>query len=492
MTNAGWLDGAAMDGLRNCFEEEFTAIFIFNLRGNARTQGELRRREAGNVFDSGSRAPIAITILVKDPAAAPAPAEIHYVDIGDYLSREDKLARIADFHSVLSDNFRASELIITPNARHDWINQRGDSFDSFIILGDKKDKANIQTVFCDFYSKGIMSARDPWCYNFSCVKMTKNINAMIDFYNSHSPEDIDETKIVWNRSVVQNKNRGIKSEFAAAKIVEAMYRPFCCEHFYYDRNWNEMSYQMPKFFPTGNEANLLICISGIGGTKDLSVLITDKITDVQFQFNGQCFPLYWYEASAQQKFEGFGEKDTNRRDGVTDWILARARAQYGRLVTKEDIFYYVYGFLHLPAYRAEFAAELKKSLPRIILVERAEDFWRLKDAGWELAQIHLNYERQPKTEGVAVEGALEDLSVRKMKLVREGDLVTLVYNSKIKIVGIPARAKEYVVNGRSPLEWLVERYQIKTDKASGITNDPNLWCAEHGGASSHILRFPGG
>ena len=213
--------------------------------------------------------------------------------------------------------------------------------------------------------------------------------------------------------------------------------------------------------------------------------MTDKITDVQFEFNGQCFPLYWYSPSVQTNL--FGETH-ERQDGVTDWILEQARLAYGESVTKEDIFYYVYGFLHLPAYRAEFAAELKKSLPRIILVERAEDFWRLSKAGRELSEIHLNYETQPATAGVEVQREGSDLRVTKMKLVRAGDTLTLIYNSSVKIVGIPARALEYVVNGRSPLEWLVERYQIKTDKASQITNDPNLWCAEHNDAE-YILRL---
>lgn len=484
VTNAGWLDGAAMDGLRACFENEFTAIYIFNLRGAIR--GKIKdgaKREGQNVFDIMTG--VAITILVKVPDSA-APAEIHYVDIGDYLSRDEKLSRIADFHSAFSDIFAANEIVITPNARHDWINQRGDSFDNFIILGDKMSDS-IEKTFRDFYTKGINTARDAWCYNFSRANLAENMAATIDFYNDFNIEDNDSTKISWSEGLIANAKRHRKIKFCHDRIIESLHRPFCLKYLYYDKYFNERVYQMPKIFPTGNEENLLICVSGIGSNKDFSVLIVDKIISLDFIEKVQCFPLYWYVINdTPSLFEG----DYVRKDCITRWILEQARRAYGESVTKEDIFYYVYGFLHLPAYRQEFAAELKKSLPRIILVERVEDFWALSRAGRDLAEIHLNYETQAPPAGVEVVEPPDntDLRVTKMKLVRAGETLTLEYNSKIKIVGIPARALEYVVNGRSPLEWLVERYQIKTDKASGIVNDPNLWCAERGDAG-YILRL---
>lgn len=484
VTNAGWLDGAAMDGLRECFEQDFTEIYIFNLRGNARTQGEIRRKEAGNIFESGSRAPIAITILVKVPNHTGA-ATIHYCDIGDYLSREDKLSRIAELKSAFSPAFRANEIIIRPNPRHDWINQRGDAFDGFIILGDKKDKANRRTIF-SAYSSGVETKRDAWTYNFSRAEVAENMAAMIDFYNSATVEDRDPKKISWTRSMVKNKNRGREFEFAADKIVEAMYRPFCKQYLYFDRLLNEEVFQVHKIFPTGIDQNLLICVPGTSGNKNFSVLITDKISDYSFNDAAQCFPLYWYSRSKQTNLF---EEEYERRDGVTDWSLEQARRCYGGWVSKEDVFYYVYGFLHMPAYRAEFAAELKKSLPRIFFVESAADFGALVAAGRALAALHLNYEAQAPTAGVVVVGeAAADYRVRKLKLVRSGETLTLVYNSAVRLEGIPARALEYVVNGRSPLEWLVERYQVKTDKASGIVNDPNLWCAERG-EPAYILRL---
>ena len=306
------------------------------------------------------------------------------------------------------------------------------------------------------------TGRDVWCYNFSKTELEKNIQTTIDFYNSNSPENVDSTKFIWVEDSKQHKLRGIEYKFDAAKIFESMYRPFCKEYFYYD-----------KIFPTGNEENFLITVTGANSGKNFYVMMTDKITDLHFNGDTQCFPLYWYEAATEQNL--FGESLT-RRDGVTDFILRQARQLYGDAVTKEDIFYYVYGFLHLPAYREKFSAELKKSLPRIFLVPETRKFWQLAKAGRDLAEIHLHYETQPPA-NVDVIKTEENYRVEKLRL--SSDKKTLTYNSAISIKNIPARAFEYVVNGRSPLEWIIDRYQIKTDKASGITNNPNDWCAEH-------------
>ncbi|MBQ6298239.1 MAG: DEAD/DEAH box helicase [Selenomonadaceae bacterium] len=459
VTNAGWIDGAAMDGLRKCFAEEFSQIYVFNLRGNQRTQGEMSRREGGKVFGSGSRAPIAITILVK--GAQNGHARIFYRDIGEYLSREEKLAIISRA-KVFGGEFEE----ISPNERCDWINQRGNEFETFIPLHESE--ISIYRNFFFARSNGLKTNRDAWCYNFSRSELEKNIRTTIDYYNSLSPTEIDPTKFVWTRGAVQNKNRGLKIEFDTAKIIETYYRPFCKANLYYDRALNEVVGTISKFFPTGHEDNLLICVNGTGD-KDFSVFITNRITDVQFQFNGQCYPLYYYEGSAQGSL--FGE-NLERRDGISDYILNEARKRFGD-VSKEDIFYYVYGFLHLRSYREKFSAELKKSLPRIILSER---FWEFSRAGRELAEIHLNYESQPPAKVEIIGDG--DFRVKKLRFARD-DRTTLIYNEHITIKNIPARSFEYVVNGRSPLEWIIDRYQIKTDSASGIINNPNDWATEH-------------
>ena len=465
VTNAGWIDGAAMDGLRKCFAEEFAEIYVFNLRGNQRTQGETSRREGGKIFGSGSRAPIAITILVKAPHEGDA--KIFYRDIGDYLSREDKLNILKLAGNVFGDGFR----LITPNERGDWINQRGNLFDTFISLHEPK--IIIYENFFMTRSRGLETGRDAWIYNFSRSELEKNIQTTIDYYNTHESTEIDTKKFVWTSSAVANKNRGLEIEFDAANIVEAMYRPLCKTNLYSGEGLIHRRRIINEFFPTGREENLLICVSGIGGEKELSTIITDKIIDLNALHSGtQCFPLYWYEEARQGTLYGFGD-DLERRDGISDWILNEARKRYGANVSKEDIFYYVYGFLHLPSYRERFANELKKSLPRITLSDK---FWELSRAGRELADIHLNYERQPAPEGVEVIGG-GDYRVNKLRLSKDKTILT--YNDHITIKNIPPRSFDYVVNGRSPLEWIIDRYQVKTDSASGIINDPNDWSLEH-------------
>ena len=501
MTNAGWIDGAAMDGLRKNFSEEFSQIFIFNLRGNARTSGEIRQKESGNIFGEGSRAPIAITILVKNPAAKNKTAEIFYCDIGDYLTREEKLEKISRIKTVLSDEFKK----IIPNEKNDWINQRGEIFDKFIPLGDK-DKT--EKIF-EISSLGVLTSRDAFCYNFSKKILSENMQMTIDFYNENSPENVNPKKIVWSEVILKNKRKNKKIDFDAKKIVESSYRPFCKEFLYFDECFNERRSNMPKIF--SNEKNFIICVTSVSSKSNFSVFISEKICDYWFTGNTKCFPLYYYEEEAGNLFE----KMAMRRYGVSDWIEKKVRERYGISVKqkfgednfcitkieseknfskqkltaeslKEEIFYYVYGFLHLGSYREKFRAELKKSLPRIILVKSFEDFLKISEAGRRLAEIHLNYEKFSAPEGVEVEILAENYFVRKMKL--SADKKILQYNEFVTIKNIPAKVFEYEVNGRSPVEWIIERYQIKIDKASGIENNPNKFCEEIGD-EKYILKL---
>jgi len=267
ITNANWIDKDVSSGLRKCFAEEFSEIYIFNLRGDIRNKERAdSKREGQNVFNIMTG--VAITILVKREHEGKA--KIFYKDIGDYLSREQKLNELKRIQSVLSDEFK----IITPNEKGDWINQRGDEFDNFIPLApDKKFDGAAQSFFLT-YSNGLKTQRDTWAYNFSRSELEKNIRTTIDFYNAHEPTDIDPTKIVWTDLTRQNKNRKREYNFNAAQIIESFYRPFCKSNLYYDCWLNERVYQMPKFFSTGREENLLICVIGSGGRKNFSVMIT--------------------------------------------------------------------------------------------------------------------------------------------------------------------------------------------------------------------------
>lgn len=508
VTNGAWLDANGLDGMRKCLSREFSAIYVFNLRGNQRTSGELSRKEGGKIFGSGSRTPIAITILVKKPKASDEAARIYYHDIGDYLSREEKLNIIRNMGDI--SNPLMQWVTITPNEHGDWLNKRSEQFKLYIPLEpEKKFNQKAKSVY-NTYAIGLASNRDTWVYNFSKQAVEKNMATMIDFYNQQQQAyqkaiksnsdlsvedfiDTNPTKISWTVNLKKDIERKISHTYKD-DIRYSMYRPFSKQRLYYDKPFIERIGLSPKLFPTPNHRNLVICVSGIGSSKDFSTLITDCIPDLQLQFNGQCFPLYWYDDSTADIADLFSAQQSEmdryvRRDGVTDWILATARKQYGSRVTKEDIFYYVYGILHSPDYRTTFAADLKKSLPRLPLVESPDDFWAFSRAGRSLAELHLGYEHMEPYAGChTVNSTSSDddainYRVEKMRFgkldSKTADKRVIHYNAGITIENIPLEAYEYVVNGKSAIEWVMERYAVKTDSASQITNDPNDWCREH-------------
>lgn len=502
VTNGNWLDGNAQNGMRKCLAREFSAIYVFNLRGNQRTSGELSRKEGGKIFGSGSRTPIAITILVKKPKASDEAARIYYHDIGDYLSREEKLRIIRNMGDI--SNPLMQWVSIAPDQHGDWFNKRSEQFKLFTPLGDKDDKKNKKTFFVPYYSRGIATCRDVWSYNSNLTLLKKNIAKTISFYNYlvennipyDAPEALSDEQISWSDGLKFSYNKKRSISIQDQNFTDAVYRPFFKQHLYYHRDLIERVYQIPKLFPTPNHRNLVICISGIGSSKDFSTIITDCIPDIQLQFNGQCFPLYWYDDSTADIADLFSAPQSEmdryvRRDGVTDWILSTARKQYGSRVTKEDIFYYVYGILHAPDYRTTFAADLKKSLPRLPLVESPDDFWAFSRAGRSLAELHLGYEHVEPYAGCRILLApltnrgdeisyLIDDKMRFGKLdSKTADKRIIHYNAGITIENIPLEAYDYVVNGKSAIEWVMERYAVKTDPASRIENNPNDWCREH-------------
>ena len=435
-------------------------------------------------------------------------AKIHYYDIGNYLSREDKLRIIKQFGSV--ENIPWT--ILEPNEHGDWINHRNEMFKDFIPLGDKDDKKNKRTFFVPYYSRGLATARDAWCYNFNKQKLISKLIESIDYYNqqresyNNTNKDIDvrsfvtynDNKLSWNRGLLNYCKSNKVIRFESDSIRKSIYRPFQTEWGYFNVAMNDMTYQLDKLFPTSNHKNLVICVSGLGGNKENSAYISNCIVDLNCLDAGtQCFPLYWYEEE-QQTYQTGGmdnmfespESSYIQREGITDWILTAARKQYGYKVTKEDIFYYVYGLLHSPDYRTTFATDLKKSLPRLPLVEKADDFWAFSKVGRELADLHLNYETiEPYRKCIVSfapltnKGDKMNYHVEKMRFgkidSKTSDKSVIHYNNAITITDIPAEAYEYVVNGKSAIEWIMERYAITTDKKSGITNDPNDWAREH-------------
>jgi predicted helicase len=527
VTNAGYIDAATADGMRRCLADEFSCIYVFHLRGNQRTSGELSRREGGKIFGSGSRAPIAISLLVKNPSSAQH-GQIYFHDIGDYLSREEKLEKIRTLVSVAGITEAGGWQTIVPNDHGDWLAQRDNSFNQFIVMGEKK--GNGDKLF-SIHSQGLATSRDAWCYNSSKEQIVKNMTSMIKFYNSESHRfhleyaeidkesrakmvdgfiNTDRTKISWS---VNLKNELLKNRqfvFEPKSLIISTYRPFSKQWVYYNRRFNHSMYQMPRIFPDATADNRAIMVKGNWGADDGQIaLIVDNVVCLLPDGGAQCFPLYLYdEPKVEEASESPGTADMfsdsipapekrKRRDALTDEGLVYYQTAYPtEVISKEDVFYYVYGLLHSPDYRERYADNLSKELPRIPCVKSAAHFYAFSQAGRRLADLHLNYESVPCFPVEYEAGALlitgleeSDYRVTKMKFASKVDKSRVIYNNKITMTGIPLEAYEYVVNGKPALEWVMERQAVTTHKDTGIVNDANLWATETMGNARYPLEL---
>ena len=503
VTNAGFIQSASADGLRKCLAEEFSDIYIFHLRGNARTSGILRQKEGGNIFGVGSRAPVAISILVKNPFAK-LKGQIFFHDIGDYLDITQKLEKIKKLKSIagLKDKWQK----IVPDSYHDWLNQRDGCFRNFPAMGDKKNEQRL-TIF-KLYSSGVVSGRDAWVYNASKTKLLQNVQRMTEFYNQEidrysryrqrfpnkavNVRDFvkkDVKKFSWGGGNWQASfKKQIKETFSEDLTEISNVRPFTKSWHYRATRFNHSSYSMKEIFPTEASENLAICVSGNGKRGGFSVIMSNRITDFQFEDNGQCFPLYFYEKSDAHD----GRKDSAKQSGfkrshaITDEALKYYQTAYfDNHITKEDLFYYIYGILHSPEFRARFSDNLVKELPHIPAVKTLEDFKAFANAGRALGHLHVNYgsvEKYPvkiltkkKTLGA------DDFYVTRMRYGGKGkskDRSVIHYNDKITITGIPLAAYDYIVNNKTAIDWVMERQSVRIDKASGIVNDANDFARE--------------
>lgn len=513
VTNAGFLDANTADGLRKCLAEEFSSVYVFHLRGNARTSGEQRRKEKDNVFGVGSRAPIAISLLVKNPLAGKH-GQVYLHDIGDYLSREEKLEKINSFVSITGVDAAGGWQSVTPDTHGDWMRQRDERFTQFTAIGDKESLDSLK-LFSN-YSNGVKTQRDVWCYNSSKETVTTNMTRMIDFYNAETDRfseahgslskkekdekvnvfvDSDPSKISWTHNLKDELTKNRRFVFDAGSLAQSIYRPFTKQWLYYNRRFNERVYQMPRIFPNLEGENRVIMVKQRSSGDGQLALMLDRMPELQIDGGAQSFPLYLYEEAEADEAEapqsGLFAAQANtahtRRDAITDAGLTHFQSAYpGETITKEDLFYYVYGLLHSPDYRERYADNLSKELPRIPRVKTAADFWAFSKAGRELAALHLNYETVAMHAGAKIDSGGKTLTdadyrVEKMKYGKRGkdkDLTTLIYNAKITVTGIPLEAYDYVVNGKPALDWVVERQCVKTDKDSGIVNDANDWAID--------------
>ncbi|MBS1063654.1 DEAD/DEAH box helicase [Gluconobacter wancherniae] len=508
VTNAGFLDANTADGLRKSLAEEFSSIHVFHLRGNARTSGATRQKEGGNLFDAGSRAPIAISILVKNPEARKQ-GRILFHDIGDYLTREQKLKTVEELASIKGLSDAGLWQNITPDEHGDWLRQRDDSFQNFMPIGVKK--GNETPLFSNF-SLGIVTNRDAWCWNSSKTELQENLSTTILVYTSELERfnqafpnaeikereglvdsfiTSDATKISWTHNLKQDLRRNKPLDFSKQGMVQAIYRPFTRQWLYFDRRLNERVYQMPRLFPDAKADNLVICMNGIGSRNGTTVLMTRSIIDLNaFDAGAQSFPLFVYaednhsDSTNSDLFNAQKSEGHTCKDAITNEGLKHFQDAYpGQSISKEDLFYYVYGLLHSPGYRERYADTLRKELPRIPRVKTYEAFKAFSDAGRRLGEMHVHFDTQPIYEGVKVDTgntrlSPEDYRVTQMKYGKGKDKTVLHYNDRITVTGIPLEAYEYMVNGKPALDWVVERQCVKTDKASGIVNDANDWAIE--------------
>ena len=489
VSNGSYIDGNAADGLRKCLSDEFSSIYCFNLRGNIRKNMQNKNSgEGGNVFGGATMVGIAITLFVKKPMAKDKKCVIHYYDIGDNLNQKEKLKEIKTLTSVKNIEYWQN---IKPNDQHDWINQRHPEFAVFLPIGDISNKQRVNSVASIFslYSGGVKTNRDSWVYNFSKEKLGKNMKSMIDFYNREIDRyrktsifnidqfvNNDSTKIDWDGTLKMCLGKAQNGVYSNKNIRCSIYRPFTKQWLYFDRQFNNSIYRMFDFFPTSDSGNLAIYITGKGSQK-FSAFMVDSLPDLQIAFNGQCFPFYSYEKSNKDKGLDFGR--SGRIENISDATLATFRGHYhDQKISKWDIFYYVYGLLHSQEYKIKYTNDLTKMLPRIPMHAQFHVF---SEAGKALGKLHINYEDAPEYPLQEISKDLIDTVNRKaekMKFVikdKEKDKTVIVYNNNLDLSGVPLEAYNYVVNGRSAIEWVMNSYQIKEHKKSKIINDPNKW-----------------
>ena len=456
VTNASFIRSEVAAGIRACLKEEFTDVWVFDLRGNQRTQGEISKKEGGKIFGSGSRAPVAIAILVRNPKKKKH--AIHYYDIGDRLSREKKLDLIGEEFGSIKGIKGWQE--IKPDRHHDWLDQReGGQYKEYLPLGSKDAKRGKANAVFREHSKGALTTRDAWAYNSSEKELSKNMKTHIEYCNRQdwdNPET-DSAKAKWSSDLSRALKRYGKQKFARNKIRLALYRPFFKQYLYFDKVFNERQSQIPKFFPSG-DSNLVICVPDkFAG--HFSAFVTNTTPDLELVHHGQCFPLYVYE-------------DGTRRDNITDQTLKEYRDHYGdSKITKRNIFHYAYGLLHHPGYRKKYANNLSRELPRIPMAPR---FRKFAEIGKKLVDLHLSWEscqRYDLGEPKSKFGKYAKMAFAKKRENGKTvtDTTTLKINGVVAFENIPDI--KYRVNGRTPLEWAIDRYRATTDKESGITND---------------------
>ncbi|MCP1318111.1 type ISP restriction/modification enzyme [Halomonas sp. 707B3] len=506
VSGSAWIERSFADGMRKCLADEFSSLYVFHLRGDVRKNmlsGGVSG-EGQNIFGAGSMTGISVAVLVKNTHAQET-GQIYFYDIGKDLTTAQKLKRIHSLRSVAGITAEDGWEEIVPDENNDWIDQVEGSYDQYFLMGDKK--SNEPTIFAN-YSLGVVTNRDAWCIQSSQEKLQANITQLIFNYNNELSRKVQEgysgpvesyvnsepSRFSWTRSLKLDFSRDKTLNYNDGEVVPLCYRPYTMQWQYFGRRLNEMVYQMPRIFPNAEAYNLVIQVSGVGARAGFSALMTDRMPSLDTIEKGQCFPLYLYEKPEDQDlFAAAGGNSTcpHRRDAITDEGLVYFQAAYPvETISKEDLFYYVYGLLHSSDYRERFHHNLAKQMPRIPAVKQADDFWAFVEAGRKLGELHVNFEEvepYPVVLNLPKGYTYDDLTPEHFRVekkwkfggtTKDKDKSTVKYNQYITMTGIPLEAYEYVVNGKPALEWVMERQVVKTDKKSGIVNDANDYAIE--------------
>ena len=470
VTNGGFLNSNSTDGLRAGLYEDFNHLYIFNMRGNALGLGELRKKEGGNVFGGGTRTTVTISILVKDGSDS---HEIHYHDIGDYLSQKEKLNIISGFSDISTIDWQE----ITPDVNNDWLNQRDPNYQKYAVMAGEQ-----ESVFLN-NSMGILTSRDAWVYGYSKLKVAKNTERLIQNYNSEltrlktipagERKDLLNRKsdfINWSRKLERFALNDIELEYHQSHLKLSLYRPFTKKWVYHDKKLNE---EARLYYNKFGQDNLVINTTGRGASRDFSTLVINYMPSNDFMEKGQGFMRYDNEVDETSLFQS----NDNMNQAFADKIG----------LGLDDTFAYVYGLLNSREYQEKYANDLKKDLARIPIVKQKDKY---VGVGKALMNLHLNYEEVPVYDDVEIQfSAQPSYKVTKMKFIKKGDRSAIVFNNEITIKNIPEKAYEYMVNGRSAIEWIMDQYQVKTDKKSGITDDPNDYSTDEKYIFNLLLRI---
>ena len=474
VTNGNYLNTNSADGLRAGLYEEFNHLYIFNLRGDQRTLGEQSRREGGKIFGSGSRTPVAISILVKDGSDS---HELHYYDIGDYLSQKEKLNIIENFSDISYITWNT----IQPDENNDWLNQRDPNYQKYTKLAGES-----RAIFTNS-AVGVSTNRDSWVIGFNNKATLSKARTLITNYNSEVERlsksatiDINrnESFVKWTRKLEQLLDKCKLIEFDEQNLIPIMYRPFTKKWIYYQ---NEVVESPGQWYKKFGESNKVIVTTGRGASRDFSALVSTQIPNLDLQEKGQGFMRYDNEVDELSLFQN----NDNMNQEFADKLG----------LNLDDTFAYVYGLLNSKEYQEKYANDLKKDFARIPIVKNTD---RYVEVGKALMDLHLNYEEVPVYDGVEITPLVNpSYKVTKMKFAKKrdengksvNDLSTIIFNSDITISNIPKKAYEYVVNGRSAIEWIIDQYQVKTDKKSGITDDPNDYSEDEKYIFNLLLRI---